>query len=180
MRYREIVWSTFLWNETHEITTFSLLVRPMVHLADNSLSDWRIRGGPLFSGARIFAGKLECNVSLFDRMLVKFARSIYGQHSSRSIVKITVIEGWCSIAAARRVRAARSREKGLCRDNPKRGRDAWLLPIYVYLCLSRGILTLNGDRACLMNTHTYTHTHRHPWKADNCNGGWTKSNSEFN
>lgn len=48
---------------------------------------------------------------------------------------------------------SREREKGLCRDNPKRGRDD------AYLCLSRGILMLNGDRVCLMNTHEYTHVH---------------------
>lgn len=158
MRYREIVWSTFLWNETHEITTFSLLVHPMVHLADNSLSDWRIRGGPLFSGARIFAEKLECNVSLFDRMLVKFARSIYGQHSSRSIVKITVIEGWCSIAAARRVRAARSREKGLCRDNPKRagGTPGSCLSMSIFAYLVGYWRWMATALAWWIHTHTHT------------------------
>lgn len=121
-------------------------------------------GGPLLPAfrrflrrdVRIFRDKARPRrargLSSLDRRFVEYARrSIYSRHSSRSIVKITA-EGWRSIGAARRgaarrVRAARSREKGLCRDNPKRGRDdAWLLPIYAYLCPSRGIPKLNGDR----------------------------------
>jgi len=99
------------------------------------------RDGPLlFSGARIFAEKLEA--------------IMYVPLNARKVCAFDLQPAFLAIDRKdHHDHGARSRERKVSVEIIRNAGGT--TPIYVYLCLSRGILTLNGGRVCLMNTHTH-------------------------
>lgn len=158
------MWTTYRWRGAKSAKSNNdILVsaHPTARLANSLLSDsqtdWRTwASGPFLPAFRFFS--VRC---------ADFPRK--GPSTSRAAYRRLIGSSWSTrnlrpaflaidrknhrwrLALDRRgsscPRCSLEREKGLCRDNPKRRRDdAWLLPIYAYLCPSRGIPKLNGDR----------------------------------
>lgn len=130
------------------------------------------RGGPLFSGARIFAEKLEA--------------IMYVPLNARKVCAFDLRSAFLAIDRKdHRDHGARSRERKVSVEIIRNAGGT--TPICVYLCLSRGILMLNRRprRPSLFDeyTHMYAHTHIHTHRILEeriINGGWTKSKGEFN